>query len=52
MDFKKNMPMMFLFIILAFMVVQPVSAATTRVAICDDNFKEVTSFHSTQNDEV
>ena len=44
--------MMFVIIILAFMALQPVSAATTRIAICDDNSNEVTSFHSTQDDEV
>ncbi len=31
MELKKYMPMMFVIIILAFMVVQPVSAATTRI---------------------
>ena len=31
----------------AFMVMPAVSAATTRIAICDNNSNEVTSFHST-----
>ena len=52
MELKKYMPMMFVIIILAFMVVQPVSAATTRIAIYDANSNDVTSFHSTQDDEV
>jgi hypothetical protein len=52
MELKKYMPMMFVIIILAFMALQPVSAATTRIAICDANSNEVTNLHSTQDDEV
>jgi hypothetical protein len=52
MELKKYMPMMFIIIILAFMAIQPVSAAISRIAICEDDSNEVTSFHSSQNDEV
>ena len=36
----------------AFMAMPAVSAATSRIAICESNYNEVTSFHSTQDDEV
>jgi hypothetical protein len=52
MELKKYMPMMFVIIILAFMVVQPVSAAAPRIVLFDTNSNQVTSFHSNQHDEV
>ena len=53
MDLKKIIPIVIVMLMMcAFMAMPAVSAATSRIAICDSNYNEVTSFHSTQNGEV
>ena len=52
MDFKKIMLIFIVMIMVGALIgIHAVSAATSRVAICDSNSDEVSSFHSSSNDE-
>ena len=52
MDFKKMMPLLVVLVMIGALVgVDTASATTSRIAICNSNAEEVSSFNSTSNDE-